>query len=82
MSDGLDVARLDLETRGPGDATGTRQSGVLDFRIVDLGQDLSLVPFARRVAAEILPEGAPPGDDVARLLARWPGPEETVSRTV
>ncbi len=82
LSDGLDVARFDLETRGPGDATGTRQSGMLDFRIVDLARDLPLVPFARRVATELLPVEAPPNDDVRRLLARWPGPEESLSRTI
>ena len=83
LSDGLDVARQDLETRGPGDATGTRQSGLPGFRFVDLARDLALVPFARRVADAIMPEGAlAPHGEAERLLARWPGPGETLSRTV
>jgi len=82
LHDGMAVAELDLETRGPGDATGTRQSGVLDFRVADLARDLPLVAYARRVAAALLPEGTAPDEEVARLLARWPGPEETPSRTV
>jgi hypothetical protein len=50
---------------------------------VDLARDLALVPFARRVADAIMPEGAlAPHGEAERLLARWPGPGETLSRTV
>ena len=34
--DGFEVARQDLELRGPGEVLGTRQTGMLQFRVADL----------------------------------------------
>jgi ATP-dependent DNA helicase RecG len=43
-----------LRLRGPGDLTGTQQSGVLDLLIADLSQDALILTYAREAAMEIL----------------------------
>lgn len=53
-NDGFEIANIDLRLRGPGDIQGTRQSGVLDFKLADLIQDEKLVSFTRKLAAELL----------------------------
>jgi RecG-like helicase len=39
-TDGFKIAEKDMEIRGPGDVAGTRQSGVLDFKLADLILDI------------------------------------------
>ena len=51
--DGFEVARLDLEQRGPGEFLGERQSGQL-LRFADLAADATLVEAARGAAAELI----------------------------
>jgi len=53
-NDGFEIANIDLHLRGPGDIQGTRQSGMLDFKIADLVKDEKLVVFTRRLAQELL----------------------------
>lgn len=53
-SDGFEIARYDLQLRGPGDILGTRQSGVPGFILGDLIQDASILEVARVDASEIL----------------------------
>jgi len=55
-NDGFEIANIDLRLRGPGDLQGTRQSGELDFKLVDLAKDEKLVVFTRNLAKEILEE--------------------------
>lgn len=50
--DGLEIARKDLELRGPGDLAGTRQHGLPLFRVADLCTDSDLVESARALAAD------------------------------
>ncbi len=47
VSDGFEIARRDLEMRGPGELRGLRQSGVSDLRVADLSRDLDLLEAAR-----------------------------------
>ncbi len=42
-NDGFEIAEVDLELRGPGDLSGTQQSGVLDMKIADLAKDQSIL---------------------------------------
>ncbi len=51
---GFEIAEKDLELRGPGDIEGTRQSGVLNFKLASIVQDRPLLEAARNIAAEIL----------------------------
>jgi ATP-dependent DNA helicase RecG len=56
--DGFVVAEEDLKRRGPGDALGTRQSGVPLFRVGDLMRDVAWMKRARDEARRLLAEGA------------------------
>jgi ATP-dependent DNA helicase RecG len=53
-SDGFEIARHDLELRGPGEYIGERQSGDPLFRFADLIRDGVLVEAATRAAAELI----------------------------
>ncbi len=52
--DGFKIAEVDLELRGPGDIEGTRQSGLLDFRIANIATDQHILQTARHLAIKIL----------------------------
>lgn len=53
-NDGFEIAETDLRLRGPGDITGTQQSGVLNLKIADLVTDREILVVARSLAAKIL----------------------------
>ncbi len=55
-NDGFFIAEQDLLIRGPGELTGTKQSGMPDFRIADIIRDADLVSLARRFAGELVGE--------------------------
>lgn len=52
-NDGFEIARLDLEIRGPGEFMGARQSGDALLRFADLAQDAPLLAHAREAAARL-----------------------------
>ena len=52
--DGFEVARADLELRGPGEVLGARQSGMPMLRYADLERDTDLLEKAERMASEFL----------------------------
>ncbi len=66
--DGFVIAEKDLELRGPGEMLGTRQTGLLQFKVADLMRDADLLP-AVRDAAQALLERWP--QHVSPLLERW-----------
>jgi len=53
-NDGFKISEVDLELRGPGDMMGTKQSGVLDFKIADIIVDNKILHFARNEANLLL----------------------------
>ena len=55
-NDGFEIARKDLELRGPGDLFGIRQSGLIDFKIADVFQDAAIMQKASEAAGRILSE--------------------------
>ena len=55
-TDGFEIARRDLDIRGPGEFMGARQSGDALLRFADLGADSALLEQARRVAPKLLAE--------------------------
>jgi ATP-dependent DNA helicase RecG len=67
-TDGFVIAEKDLELRGPGEMLGTRQTGLLQFKVADLLRDADLLP-AVRDAAQALLERWP--QHVSPLLERW-----------
>ncbi|MFP8778366.1 ATP-dependent DNA helicase RecG [Hydrogenophaga sp. RWCD_12] len=69
-NDGFEIARRDLEIRGPGEFLGARQSGAALLRFADLATDTHLLEWARGAAADMLarfPEAA------ERHVGRWLG---------
>jgi len=68
--DGFEIARRDLEIRGPGEFMGARQSGDALLRFADLAEDSRLLQHARRIAPLLLeqhPQAA------QRHVQRWLG---------
>ena len=54
VSDGFKLAEVDLKLRGPGDMLGTRQSGMLRFKLADIVYDTEILNNARNSAIKIL----------------------------
>ena len=69
-SDGFEIARRDLELRGPGELLGTRQTGLLQLRIADLARDADLLEQVPGLATEI--EANSP-HLIPLLIRRWAG---------
>jgi len=69
-NDGFEIARQDLQLRGPGEFLGARQSGAPLLRFADLERDADLVEVARNVAEELIAAGS---HVVANHLDRWLG---------
>ena len=60
-TDGFEIARQDMQLRGPGELLGARQSGVPMLRFADITQDALMIDTARNMADEMLrdfPEAA------------------------
>ncbi len=69
-NDGFEIARRDLDIRGPGEFMGSRQSGAALLRFADLNEDGALLQRARQVAARLIAEQP----EAARAhVARWLG---------
>lgn len=66
--DGFFIAEQDLQIRGPGELLGTRQTGIAQLKVADLGRDHELIEVANKAAHEIeqhYPERIKP------LIERW-----------
>ena len=66
-TDGFEIARRDLELRGPGEFLGARQSGVPMLRFADIN-DVELLEAAGEAADELIRRHP---KTVGRHLARW-----------
>lgn len=67
--DGFTIAEKDLEIRGPGEVLGTRQTGLLQFRIAEFERDQGWIEAIREQAPKLM-------DDAVRveaLIRRWLG---------
>jgi ATP-dependent DNA helicase RecG len=53
-NDGFEIAEVDLQLRGPGDITGTQQSGLMDLLVANLAQDGEILKVARMCVESIL----------------------------
>ncbi len=76
-ADGFEIARRDLELRGPGEFLGARQSGTALLRFADLQRDSEWIDLARDLAAVMLRDFP---DHAARHLDRWLGGREEFLR--
>ena len=75
-TDGFRIAEKDLELRGPGEVLGTRQTGMMQFRIADLERDADLLPQVKTLAANL--SDHPQVTDA--LILRWMGSSETYAQ--
>ena len=55
-NDGFQISEVDLKLRGPGDIMGTKQSGILNFKIADILKDSKILDFARKEVKILLKE--------------------------
>lgn len=68
-TDGFRIAEKDLELRGPGEVLGTRQTGVMQFKMADLQRDSDLLDRVKKLAGQI--QTWP--DCADALVERWLG---------
>ena len=66
-TDGFRIAERDLELRGPGEVLGTRQTGMMQFRIADLQRDADLMEAVHQCAVHISSEST----QALALGRRW-----------
>jgi len=69
-NDGFQIAEKDLELRGPGEVLGTRQTGMLLFRVADLARDAGLLKMIPSAADTLLKHHPEQAD---KLIRRWIG---------
>ncbi len=69
-NDGFEIARRDMELRGPGEVLGTRQTGEMQFHIADLLRDEELLEAVEAGAARLSAECPA---HVTPLIRRWLG---------
>ena len=68
-NDGFVIAEKDLEIRGPGEVLGTRQTGLIEFKIADLQRDQDWLPEIKKMAPQI----AQNPKLTEQLIQRWIG---------
>lgn len=67
--DGFVIAEKDLEIRGPGEVLGTRQTGMMQFRLADFERDRHWIEVVREIAPRIMNNKTA----VQGLVRRWLG---------
>lgn len=70
-TDGFEIAEVDLQLRGPGDISGTQQSGALEMKIANLASDQALLVEARQCVIRLFKEDPSLADEKNRLLAQY-----------
>ena len=72
-NDGFIIAEKDLALRGPGEVLGTRQTGVMLFKVADLERDEALLPAVKECCQQLV---AHYPEVCEALLMRWIGTKE------
>ena len=67
-NDGFYIAEKDLEIRGPGEVLGTRQTGLMEFKLANLMRDAHLQPKIKIWAEKIRAESP---ELIEPLIKRW-----------
>jgi ATP-dependent DNA helicase RecG len=76
-SDGFYIAEKDLELRGPGEVLGTRQTGLMEFRIAELPAHNHLLDEVQAIAHLIRTQYP---DRVEPLIQRWTGASQQFAK--
>ncbi|MDO6564718.1 ATP-dependent DNA helicase RecG [Amphritea sp. 1_MG-2023] len=71
-TDGFRIAEKDLQLRGPGEVLGTRQTGMMSFKVADLQRDADLLTRVKQVAGQVMSD--PQLSDA--IIQRWLGRDE------
>ncbi len=71
-NDGFVIAQKDLDLRGAGEVLGTRQTGLAEFRIAELGRDNDMLDDVSEISDQLLANWP---DNVKGLIRRWIGEE-------
>lgn len=53
-TDGFKISEVDMQLRGPGDILGTQQSGIVDFKKLDLVNDSAIIRTTKNTVEKIL----------------------------
>ncbi len=69
-TDGFYIAEKDLELRGPGQVLGTQQTGLMTFRVADIGRDASLLDDVKETSEKIITNHP---EIIQPLIRRWIG---------
>jgi ATP-dependent DNA helicase RecG len=67
-NDGFEIARHDLESRGPGELMGTRQTGDQQLKVANIVRDQALLPLVEQAAGELMNHHA---ENVGLIIDRW-----------
>ncbi|HNL36121.1 MAG TPA: ATP-dependent DNA helicase RecG [Agitococcus sp.] len=67
-TDGFVIAEKDLELRGPGEVLGTKQTGLVEFKVADLARDQQLLKTAQQLARNLLKDNP---HNAQALVQRW-----------
>lgn len=70
-NDGFKIAEIDMEIRGPGDIMGTRQSGMLKFKIANLLTDKLILEKARKDALQLIQSDPHLSNPEHQSTANW-----------
>ncbi|MCL4125137.1 UNVERIFIED_CONTAM: hypothetical protein GTU68_049390 [Idotea baltica] len=71
-NDGFVIAQKDLDLRGAGEVLGTRQTGLAEFRIAELGRDSDMLDTVSEISDYLLANSP---ENVKGLIRRWIGEE-------
>jgi len=71
-NDGFIIAQKDLDLRGAGEVLGTRQTGLAEFRIAELGRDSDMLDAVSDISDHLLAHSP---NNVKGLIRRWIGEE-------
>ena len=55
-NDGFKIAEFDLKNRGPGDIFGIKQSGLPEFKVANIFEDVELMYLAKKLSSKLLEE--------------------------
>jgi len=76
-SDGFIIAEKDLQLRGPGEVLGTRQTGLMEFRVAQLPEHAHLLDTVQSVAESII---ASHRELIEPLIQRWTGTDSEFAK--
>lgn len=69
-NDGFKIAEIDFKLRGPGDIFGVRQSGIPEFRFVNVFEDYDLIEKVRQLTFRIVDKDPNLENDVHKIIKK------------